>query len=127
ELQLRCASDSYNFDLVGQFTADDQNQVSGRWTERSRSTGGTAVGNAQSDRRQLHIGSTGLAAAPLTLTRKRRPRRGNRPHGDAQPATKRGYRLAWCRADRQSFYYAEPELIRPARRGWAIIAPASTR
>ena len=72
DLQLRCASDSYNFDLTGQFTADEQNQVSGRWTERTRSVGGTAVGNAQGDRLQLHVESSGFAADLVMLTRNRR-------------------------------------------------------
>ena len=72
DLQLRCASDSYNFDLSGQFTADEQNQVSGRWTERTRSVGGTAVGNAQGDRLQLHVESSGFAADLVMLTRNRR-------------------------------------------------------
>jgi hypothetical protein len=72
DLQLRCASDSYNFDLSGQFTSDAQNQVSGRWTERTRSVGGTAVGNAQGDRLQLHIESSGFAADLVMLTRNRR-------------------------------------------------------
>jgi hypothetical protein len=72
DLQLRCASDSYNFDLTGQFTADEQNQVSGRWTERTRSVGGTAVGNAQGDRLQLHVESNGFAADLVMLTRNRR-------------------------------------------------------
>ncbi len=72
DLQLRCASDSYNFDLTGQFTADAQNQVSGRWTERTRSIGGTAVGNAQGDRLQIHVESSGFAADLVMLTRNRR-------------------------------------------------------
>lgn len=72
DLQLRCASDSYNFDLSGQFTADEQNQVSGRWTERTRSVGGTAVGHAQGDRLQLHVESSGFAADLVMLTRNRR-------------------------------------------------------
>lgn len=72
DLQLRCASDSYNFDLSGQFTADEQNQVSGRWTERTRSVGGTAVGNAQGDRLQLHVESSGFAADLVMQTRNRR-------------------------------------------------------
>lgn len=72
DLQLRCASDSYNFDLTGQFTADEQNQVSGRWTERTRSVGGTAVGNAQGDRLQIHIESAGFAADMVMVTRNRR-------------------------------------------------------
>ena len=72
DLQLRCASDSYNFDLTGQFSADDQNQVTGRWTERSRSIGGTAVGAARGDRLQIHVESSGFAADLIMLTRNRR-------------------------------------------------------
>src|SRR5450759_1482859 len=72
DLQLRCASDSYNFDLTGQFTADEQNQISGRWTERTRNIGGTAVGNARFDRQQIHIESSGFAADLVMVTRNRR-------------------------------------------------------
>src|SRR5690349_20039993 len=70
-LQLRCAGDSYNFDLTGEFSADDNNQVTGRWTERRRSTGGTAVGNANGDRLQLYIESAGFAAEVIMVTRNR--------------------------------------------------------
>ena len=83
-LNLRCASDSYNFDLVGQFTADDQNQVSGRWTERSRSTGGTAIGNARGDRLQLHIESAGFAAELIMVTRNRKQSVDIDSHGAGQ-------------------------------------------
>lgn len=72
DLQLRCASDSYHFDLSGQFSADDNNQITGRWTERSRSVGGTAVGNANGDRLQLHVESNGFAADLVMITRNRR-------------------------------------------------------
>jgi len=72
DLQLKCASDSYNFDLVGQFAADESNQISGRWTERSRNVGGTAVGNARGERLQLHIESSGFAATLVMQTRNRR-------------------------------------------------------
>ena len=68
ELELRCASDSYNFDLSGQFTADDQNNVSGNWDERSRSVGGTAIGNAHGERLQLHVESGGFSAELIMLT-----------------------------------------------------------
>ena len=84
DLSLRCASDSYNFDLVGQFSVDEQNQVSGRWTERSRSTGGTAVGNAQGDRLQLHIESAGFAAEVVMVTRNRRQSVDIDSHGAGQ-------------------------------------------
>jgi len=72
DLQLRCASDSYNFDLSGQFTADEQNQVTGRWTERSRNVGGTAIGNAQSERLQIHVETSAFSADLVILTRNRR-------------------------------------------------------
>ena len=72
ELQLRCASDSYNFDLTGEFTADEQNQVTGRWTERSRNVGGTAIGYAQGERLQIHVESSAFSADMVMLTRGRR-------------------------------------------------------
>jgi hypothetical protein len=70
-LQLRCASDSYNFNLSGEFAADSDNQVTGRWTEHTRSTGGTAIGNASGDRLQLHIESAGFSAEVVMVTRNR--------------------------------------------------------
>ena len=72
DLQLRCASDSYNFDLSGEFAADERNQISGRWTERSRNIGGTAVGNAQGERLQIHVEASGFAADLVMLTHARR-------------------------------------------------------
>lgn len=72
ELDLNCASDSYNFKLNGQFTADERDQISGRWTERSRNVGGTAVGNARGDRMQLHVESSGFAADLVMHTSARR-------------------------------------------------------
>lgn len=71
-LQLRCASDSYNFDLFGEFSVDGQKQVNGRWTERTRSVGGTAIGNMNGDRLQLHVESAGFAAELIMVTRNKR-------------------------------------------------------
>ena len=68
ELQLRCASDNYNFDLSGEFTADEQNQITGRWTERTRGVGGTAIGGARGERLQIHVESAGFAAELVLLT-----------------------------------------------------------
>jgi hypothetical protein len=72
DLQLRCASDSYNFDLAGQFTADDRNEITGQWTERSRNTGGTANGRANGERLDVHVESGGFAADLVLVTRNRR-------------------------------------------------------
>jgi hypothetical protein len=67
EIDLRCASDSYNFDLTGQFTADGSNHISGQWTERTRNIGGNAIGTARGERIEVHVES-GAFAADLTLT-----------------------------------------------------------
>jgi hypothetical protein len=72
ELQLRCASDSYNFDLTGEFTADEKDQITGRWTERSRNVGGIAIGNAQGERLQIHTESSAFSADLVMVTRGRR-------------------------------------------------------
>jgi hypothetical protein len=66
------ASDSYNFDLIGEFTADEQNQITGRWTERTRGVGGTAIGGTRGERLQIHVESAGFAAELMLLTRNRR-------------------------------------------------------
>jgi hypothetical protein len=72
DLQLRCASDSYNFDLAGQFTADAQNQITGQWTERSRNTGGIAIGSGSGERLDVHVESAGFDADLALVTRNRR-------------------------------------------------------
>jgi len=69
ELQLRCASDSYNFDLTGEFTADEKNQITGRWTERTRNVGGTAIGNADGERLQIHTETSTFSADLVLVTR----------------------------------------------------------
>ena len=72
DLHLRCASDSYNFDLAGQFAADDQNRITGRWTEQSRNIGGTGIGQVRGERVQMHVESSGFAADLTIVTRNRR-------------------------------------------------------
>jgi hypothetical protein len=69
DLQLRCDSDSYNFDLSGNFRADDKSYISGSWTERTRNVGGTAAGTARGDRFQLHVDSSVFSATMYITTR----------------------------------------------------------
>ena len=71
DLQLRCDSDSYNFDLAGQFQADEGNHISGSFTERTRGVGGTVVGNAQGARMQIHVESSAFSATMVLVTRGR--------------------------------------------------------
>ena len=72
DLHLRCTSDTYNFDLVGQFQADEQNMIAGRWSEQSRNIGGSAIGRARGDNLQIHVESSGFAANVAMVTRGRR-------------------------------------------------------
>lgn len=84
DLQLRCASDSYNFDLSGQFTADEKNEITGRWTERSRNIGGTAIGTAHGDRLDIHVESSAFSADLVMVTRSRRQAVTIDSHGGGQ-------------------------------------------
>lgn len=69
DLQLSCDSDSYKFDLVGDFEVDDGNKLSGHWTENSRNVGGSAIGSVRGDRMQIHIESSAFSAN-LNMTTK---------------------------------------------------------
>jgi hypothetical protein len=69
DLQLRCDSDSYKFDLSGQFQADEGNHISGSFTERTRGVGGTVVGNARGPRVQIHVESSGFSATMILVTK----------------------------------------------------------
>lgn len=62
QVRLRCASDSYNFDLTGQLTADSNNSITGQWNENSRGIGGTLAGTARGSNMQLHVESSGFSA-----------------------------------------------------------------
>ncbi len=84
KLQLACKSDSYSFDLVGDFEADKSNQITGRWTERSRSIGGTVIGRARGDRIQIHVESSAFAADLVMVTRQSRQAVSIDSHGGGQ-------------------------------------------
>ncbi len=72
---LRCASDSYRFDLSSNVRAQG-GQISGTWSETSRNIQGVLFGQAQPGR--IHVNVTGPAfAANLSLT----------THGDRQSVT----------------------------------------
>jgi hypothetical protein len=86
-LRLRCNSDSYNFDLAGNFRADEANYISGRWTESTRNVGGTAVGTARGDRFQLHVESSAFSATMYITTRGSRQSVSIDAHGGGQDIT----------------------------------------
>jgi len=68
-IQLTCDSDSYKFQLVGDFNADSGNAISGRWTENIRNVGGTAIGKVAGERFDLHIESSAFAANLRMVTK----------------------------------------------------------
>lgn len=72
DLELGCQSDSYKFDLTGEFIADGNDRITGSWTERSRNIGGTALGRAHGDRLQIHAESSALSADLIMITRRHR-------------------------------------------------------
>jgi hypothetical protein len=84
DLQLTCDSDSYKFDLVGQFAVDDDNRLSGRWSENSRNVGGTAIGNAKGDRMQIHIESSAFSATLVLITKGKQQKISFDAHGGGQ-------------------------------------------
>lgn len=84
DLQLSCDSDSYKFDLVGQFQADEQGQISGRWSENSRNVGGTAIGKIHNNRMDLHVESSAFAANLGLVTRGRQQSVTFDAHGGGQ-------------------------------------------
>jgi hypothetical protein len=68
-VQLTCASDSYKFDLSGEFQSDQSNQINGSWSESSRGVGGTASGSARGERFQLHFESSAITGNLVMVTR----------------------------------------------------------
>jgi hypothetical protein len=69
-IEITCASDSYKFDLSGNFQADLTNGINGTWSENSRGVGGSATGTAKGDRFQLHFESTAITGNMVMTTRK---------------------------------------------------------
>lgn len=63
---LRCASDSYKFDLSSNVTSQGNN-VSGTWSEASRNINGNLQGKAGDGQIEVFVEAAGFAAT-LTLT-----------------------------------------------------------
>lgn len=83
-LELSCKSDSYNFDLVGDFQANSGDRISGRWTERSRDIGGTVIGQARGSYIQILVESSAFAAKLVMVTRHSRQSVRIDSHGGGQ-------------------------------------------
>ena len=68
QLNIRCASDSYNFDLLGSATLSGRS-IGGTWSESTRSAAGTITGSAEGDRIQVRATGGGFSADLTLITR----------------------------------------------------------
>jgi len=69
QFDIRCASQSYNFDLRGSATYSSGGTVTGAWTEATNNTGGRMTGTAKGSRFQVEAQGPGLSARFTLLTR----------------------------------------------------------
>ncbi len=68
QLRLRCASDSYNFDLTAS-VGYEGGPITGSWSEATRNVNGTIQGRSASNGRQIQAIAQSIAfTANLTLT-----------------------------------------------------------
>ena len=68
QLRLRCASDSYNFDLSARVSYQG-GAISGSWNETTRQVGGTIQGRDSGNGREIQAAASGPGfSANLTLT-----------------------------------------------------------
>ena len=63
DLTLRCASDSYNFELQSNATHSSNGTVSGTWSENTRHVGGNIDGSARGNAISLRV--SGVISATL--------------------------------------------------------------
>jgi hypothetical protein len=68
QLSIRCASDSYNFDMHASATLAS-NAVSGSWSEVSRNVAGKISGTAEGDRIDVVADSSAFTASLALTTR----------------------------------------------------------
>jgi hypothetical protein len=79
-LNLRCASDSYNFDLTGDVEYHG-GAISGQWTESSRNAAGTIEGRAAGDHVEAAARGQNFSADLSLTTRGNRQTVSIRPQG----------------------------------------------
>jgi hypothetical protein len=67
--ELRCASDSYHFDVSSALLDDGSGQISGTWSEKNRNANGHVTGQAAGDTVKAHVAGTGFTAELTVSTR----------------------------------------------------------
>jgi hypothetical protein len=66
DLTLRCASDSYNFELQSNATHSSNGAVSGNWSENTRHVGGNIEGSARGNAISVRV--SGVISATLGVS-----------------------------------------------------------
>jgi hypothetical protein len=66
---LRCASDSYRFDLTSDVEYNEGGAITGRWIETTRNATGSLTGRASSGQIQARVDSPGFSANLTVTTR----------------------------------------------------------
>jgi hypothetical protein len=69
QLSIRCASPSYNFDLLGS-AQDNNGQITGTWSEASLNVSGTLAGSAQGNQINVMARSQAFSATLGLVTRR---------------------------------------------------------
>lgn len=70
-MKVDCKSDNYVFVLEGTIEASSDGKLSGRWSERSRNIGGTAIGQAKDGMLRMRIESSSAFYANLAMAVKK--------------------------------------------------------
>lgn len=81
QLNIRCASDSYNFDLRASANYS-AGAISGSWSESTRNVAGSIAGRADGDRFQVVARAASFAASLTLITHGGRQTVVIRPHDD---------------------------------------------
>jgi hypothetical protein len=80
QLNIRCASDSYNFDLASHVVYNGGG-ISGQWSETSRNASGTLAGRVDGDRIEVQAQGGAFVANLSVTTRGNRQSVAIRPQG----------------------------------------------
>jgi hypothetical protein len=82
-LNLRCASESYNFDLGGDVESQGS-AITGSWTETTRNASGTVSGRVNGDRIQVAARGDSFSASLSLVTHGNRQSVSIRPQGGTE-------------------------------------------
>jgi hypothetical protein len=79
--ELRCASDSYKFEVSSNVLASEDGDLSGTWTENTRQVTGAVSGRVTPGQIQTVVNGTGFSASLLVSTKGNRQAVSIRPEG----------------------------------------------